>query len=98
MVKIDADSVDDCTDERVLEYLESSQEPDASVTAEYVTAEVLAKVSFTMSEKNPALRVTKAVADYCSLHRNLRLDLINGKPKKAVKHLISVSGRPPSKF
>jgi hypothetical protein len=32
----------------------------------------------------------KAVADYYSLHRNLRLDFINGKPKKAVKHLVSV--------
>jgi hypothetical protein len=43
-----------------------------------------------MSENNPALRVMKAVADYYSLHRNLRLDFINGKPKKAVKHLVSV--------
>jgi hypothetical protein len=41
--KIDADSVDDCTNERVMEYLESTQERDASVTAEYVKAEVLAK-------------------------------------------------------
>jgi hypothetical protein len=32
----------------------------------------------------------KAVADYYSLHRNLRLDFINGKPKKAVGHLMSV--------
>jgi hypothetical protein len=32
------------------------------------------------------LRVMKAVADYYSLHRNL----INGKPKKAVEHLVSV--------
>jgi hypothetical protein len=36
------------------------------------------------------LRVMKAVADYYSLHRNLRLDFINGKPKKAVEHLVSV--------
>jgi hypothetical protein len=43
-----------------------------------------------MSEKDPALRVMKAVADYYSLHRNLRLDFINGKPKKAVEHLASV--------
>jgi hypothetical protein len=50
---------------------------------------VLAKVSFAMSEKDPALRVTKAVADYYSLHRNLRLDFINGKPKRAVEHLES---------
>jgi hypothetical protein len=30
-------------------------------------AEVLAKVSLKMSEKDPALRVTKAVADYYSV-------------------------------
>jgi hypothetical protein len=36
------------------------------------------------------LRVMKAVADYYSLHRNLGLDFINGKPKKAVEHLVSV--------
>jgi hypothetical protein len=51
---------------------------------------VLAKVTFAMSEKDPALRVMKAVADYFSLHRNLRLDFIKGKPKKAVEHLVSV--------
>jgi hypothetical protein len=51
---------------------------------------VLTKVTFAMSEKDPALRVLKAVADYYSLHRNLRLDFINGKPKKAVEHLVSV--------
>jgi hypothetical protein len=43
-----------------------------------------------MSEKDPALRVMKEVADYCALHRNLRLDSINDKPKKAVEHLVSV--------
>jgi hypothetical protein len=43
-----------------------------------------------MSEKDPALRVMKAAADYYSLHRILRLDSINGKPKKAVEHLVSV--------
>jgi hypothetical protein len=32
----------------------------------------------------------KAVSDYYSLHRNMRLDFINGKPKKAVEHLVSV--------
>jgi hypothetical protein len=68
----------------------STEERSASVTAEYVKAEVLAKVLFTMSEKDPALLVTKAVADYYSLHRNLRLDFINGKPKKAVENLVSV--------
>jgi hypothetical protein len=90
METIDADSVDDCTDEKVMEFLEFTQERDASVTAEFVKAEVLAKVTFDMSEKYPALRVMKAVADYYSLHRNLRLDFINGKPKKAVEHLVSV--------
>jgi hypothetical protein len=88
--EIDAESVDDCADESVMEFLESTQERSASVTAEYDKAEVLAKVSFTMSEKNPALRVTNAVADYYSLHRNPRLDFINGKPMKAVEHLVSV--------
>jgi hypothetical protein len=90
MEEIDAESVDYCTDESVKELLESTQERSASVTAEYVKAEVLAKVSFTMSEKDPAQRVTKAVADYYSLHRNLGLDFINGKPKKDVENLVSV--------
>jgi hypothetical protein len=91
MQKIDANSVDDCTDEIVMEFLESTQERDTSVTAEFVKAEVLAKVTFAMSEKDPAFRVMKAVADYYSLHRNLRLDFVNGKPKKkAVEHLVSV--------
>jgi hypothetical protein len=72
MERIDADSIDDCTDKSVMEYLESTQERDASVTADYVKAEVLAKVSFAMSEKDPALRVTKAVADYYSLHSVMR--------------------------
>jgi hypothetical protein len=61
-----------------------------SVTAEFFKAKVLAKVMFAMLEKDPALRVFEAVADYYSLHRNLRLDFINGKPKKAVEHLVSV--------
>jgi hypothetical protein len=90
METIDADSVDDCTDESVMVFLESTQERDASVTAELVKAEVLAKVTFAMSEKDPALRVMKAVADYYSLHRNLRLDFISGKLKKAVERLLSV--------
>jgi hypothetical protein len=56
METIDTDSVDDQADESVMEYLESTQERDASVTAEYVTAEnvkaeVLAKVSFTMPRR-----------------------------------------------
>jgi hypothetical protein len=82
MEDIDAESVDDCTDESVIEYLESTQERSASVTADCVKAEVLAEVSFAMSEKDPALRVKRAVADYYSLRRSLRLDFINGKPKK----------------
>jgi hypothetical protein len=90
MEKIDANLVDDCTDESVMDLFESTQERDASVTAEFVKVEVLAKVMFAMSEEDPALRVMKAVADYNSLHRNPRLDFINGKPKKAVKHLVSV--------
>jgi hypothetical protein len=65
--EIDANLVDDCTDESVMEFFESTQERDASVTAEFVKAEVLAKVTFAMSEKDPALRVMKAVADYYSL-------------------------------
>jgi hypothetical protein len=90
MEKIDANSVDDCNDESVMEFLKSTQERDASITAEFVKAEVLAKVTFAMSDKDPMLRVMKAVADYYLLHRNLRLDFINGKPKKAVEHLVSV--------
>jgi hypothetical protein len=34
MEEIDADSVDDCTDESVMELLEATQERDASVTAD----------------------------------------------------------------
>jgi hypothetical protein len=78
MEEIDAESVDDCPDESVMEYLEPTQERSASVTAEYVKAKVLAEVTFTMSERDPALRVTKADADYYSLHRNLGLVYING--------------------
>jgi hypothetical protein len=84
------DSVDDCTDERVMEFLDSTQERGVSVTAEFVEAEELAKVTFARSEMDPSLRVMKAVADYYSLHLNLRLDFINLKSKKAVEHLVSV--------
>jgi hypothetical protein len=90
MEVIDANSVDDCPDESVIEFLESARESDAPITADFVKAEVLAKVTFAMSEKDPALRVMKAFSDYYSLHRNLRLDFINDKPKKAVEHLVSV--------
>jgi hypothetical protein len=90
MEEIDAESIDDCTDESVMKYLDSTQVRSVSVTAEYVKAKVLAYVSFTMSVNDPALRIKKAAADYYSLHINLRLDFINGKPKKAVEHLVSV--------
>jgi hypothetical protein len=32
----------------------------------------------------------KAISDYYSLHRNLRLGFIDGKPKNAVEHQVSV--------
>jgi hypothetical protein len=54
-----------------MKFLGFTQEHDASFTAEFVKAEVLAKVTFAMSEKYPSLRVMKAVADYISLYRNL---------------------------
>jgi hypothetical protein len=73
-----------------MEFLESTQKPDASVAAKFVKAEVLAKVTLAMSKKDPALRVMKAVADHYSLHRKLRLDFIDRKPKRAVEHLVSV--------
>jgi hypothetical protein len=57
MEEIDADSVDDCTDEKDVEYLECTQERDAFVTAKFVKAKLLVKVSFTMSEKDSELRV-----------------------------------------
>jgi hypothetical protein len=90
MEKIDVDSVYDCTDESALKYMEYTQERDASVTAEFFTAEVLAKVSFTISHRNPSLGVMKAISDNDSLHRNLIQDFINGKVKQAVEHLVSV--------
>jgi hypothetical protein len=46
MDQIDAESLDDCIDESMMEFPESTQECDASTTAEFVKAEVLAKVSF----------------------------------------------------
>jgi hypothetical protein len=64
MEEIDANSVDDCINESVMEFLESTQERDASVTAEIVKAVVLAIVTFAMSEKDPYLRVMKTFADY----------------------------------
>jgi hypothetical protein len=57
---VDAETVDDCADKSVMEYLESTRELGASVTAEYLKVEVLANMSFTMLEKDPALGVTKA--------------------------------------
>jgi hypothetical protein len=90
MDEIDAESVKDYTDDSILEFLESAQESDSSVTAEFVKVEVLAKVTFAMSENDPALRVMKTVADLYSLHKNLRLGFINGKPTRAAEHLESV--------
>jgi hypothetical protein len=90
MDEIDAESVKDYTDDSILEFLESAQENDSSVTAEFVKVEVLAKVTFAMSENDPALRVMKTVADLYSLHKNLRLGFINGKPTRAAEHLESV--------
>jgi hypothetical protein len=58
MDEIDAESVDNSTDESVMEFLESTQERDASVTADFVKAEVLAKVTFAISEKDPAFFAT----------------------------------------
>jgi hypothetical protein len=60
MEMIDADSVSDCTDESMMKFLESTQERDASITAEFVKAKVLEKLTIAMSEKDPALRVMKA--------------------------------------
>jgi hypothetical protein len=87
MEEIDAESVEDCTDESVMDFIESTQKRDAS--AEFVKADVLAIVTFAMSEKDPVLRVMKAVANYYSLHRNLRLDFINGETRMSVEHLVS---------
>jgi hypothetical protein len=88
--EIEAESVDDCTEESVTEFLESRQERNAPVTAELFKAEVLVNISITMSEMDLALRAMKAGADYYSLHKSLGLDFINGKPKKADEHLVSV--------
>jgi hypothetical protein len=46
MEEIDANLADDSTDESVMEFLESTHERDAAVTAEFFKAEVLAKVTF----------------------------------------------------
>jgi hypothetical protein len=51
-----------------MEYIEYTQERTISITAESFKVAVLKKVSVTVSEKGPALRVTKAVADYYYLH------------------------------
>jgi hypothetical protein len=88
--KIDAKSVDDCADNDVMEYLEYMQERNASVTAQFVKAVLLAKVSSIMAEKGPVLYITKEVGDYYSLHRYLGPDFVNCKPKKPVEYLVSV--------
>jgi hypothetical protein len=69
--EIDSESIEDCTDENAMGLFESTQERDASVAADLFKNKVLAKVTFAVSEKDPVLRVMKAVADYYSLHRNL---------------------------
>jgi hypothetical protein len=48
MKMIDPNSEDDCTDESVMEFVESSHERDAFVITKFVKAEVLAKVTFAM--------------------------------------------------
>jgi hypothetical protein len=53
MEEINAESVDDWTAESVMEYLESTQERGASVTAEFVKAEVLAKVTLLCQRRIP---------------------------------------------
>jgi hypothetical protein len=63
MEEIDSESVEDCINESVMEFLESTQERDASVTAEFVKAEVLAKVTFAMSVRRRIL--------LCALWRQL---------------------------
>jgi hypothetical protein len=47
-------------------------------------------VTFAALETDPALRVLKALADFYSLRRNLKLNFTIGEPKKAVEHLVSV--------
>jgi hypothetical protein len=86
----DAECAEDCTDENVMSYLKSTQCKDEALTVEDIKNEVRSKVVFHMSEKDPALRVTKAVGDHMTLRRNIKLDLVKGKPKKAVKHIVSV--------
>jgi hypothetical protein len=78
----DAVCAEDCTDEKLMSYHKSNQCKDAALTAEDIKNEVRSKVVFHMSEKDPALRVTKAVGDYMMLHRNLKLDLVKGKPRR----------------
>jgi hypothetical protein len=73
-----------------MEFLESTHEDAASALAELVKAEVLAKVTFAMSQKNMSLLVIKAVAEYYSFLWNLRLESNDGKSNKAVEHLVSV--------
>jgi hypothetical protein len=83
MEKIDADTVDDYTDESVMEFLESTQERDASVTAEFDKADLLAKVTFAMSEKDPALRVMKAVAELLFVAPKSEISLLASRRKQS---------------
>jgi hypothetical protein len=51
--EIGAESVDDSTDESIMVYLESTQERSASVTTDYVKAEVLENFRLQCQRKNP---------------------------------------------
>jgi hypothetical protein len=64
MEEIHANFMDDCTDESVMEFLESTQERDASVTAEFVKAEVLAKVC-SAARANLVLVVMSTITVVC---------------------------------
>jgi hypothetical protein len=88
MNKIDAGSSGEYTDMIVMGFLESKQERAASARADFVKAWMLAKESFAMSEKNPAMRVIEAVAYHFSFHRNLKIHLMNGKLKKISEHMV----------
>jgi hypothetical protein len=87
---IDADSVDNVKAESVMNIIEFAPQGDLSVTADSIKTKVLAQVKFSPSEKYPALRILKAVSDQYSLPRTLKLDYINGRPKKSIEHLVSM--------
>jgi hypothetical protein len=86
----DAKSAEECTDENVLAYLKSTQTKDSTMTVDDRKNEVRNKAVFHMAENDPALRVTKEIGEYLTLYRNLKLDLVKNKPKRAVEHIVSV--------